>query len=370
MDDPFGQVRGAAGRGLGPRHSRRPSASWCSSRSTARSARNVDGSGPGPGDRQGDRQPARHDGDGERCAHTRRRCGRARTGGAVHAALPARQRPPARWPDAVTTRRLASSNRPPHQRQQSWRRRATPARRRRRARTSACAAAPSGGCTCARCANSSGQRGVLGQQAGVRARREVAGQRARHAVAADPALRARLFDHAQRALRIEAHAFGQGQRLGRAGEVDGREQVVDEFGARAVAHAARRRAPGATDSQRSSGSCCANTASAHATIRLIEPSRARCGPPDIGASMQATWSRCSRAAKRSTSCGAIVGHSITVEPLRQPAGAPPAAEQHRRRTAPHRPPPRSPPAQRRARSAPSAARCAPAAKRAPPRPRR
>ena len=77
-------------------------------------------------------------------------------------------------------------------------------------------------------------------------------------------------------------------------------------------------------SVRSSASWRANTASAQATIRLIVPSSARAGPPLIGASITARPAACSRAAQRSTSSGAIVGHSTTVAPARAPLAMPSA----------------------------------------------
>ncbi len=107
------------------------------------------------------------------------------------------------------------------------------------------------------------------------------------------------------------------------------------------------------DRSRSSGCQCSKTASAQATIRLIVPSRARGGPPDIGASMQSMPWTAQPAAQSSTVCGASVGHSSTAEPRARPR-----APRRARRTAPvrsarHRPPPRSaahgpaPPAPRR-----------------------
>ena len=51
------------------------------------------------------------------------------------------------------------------------------------------------------------------------------------------------------------------------------------------------------------------------------PSAARCGPPDIGASIVAAPACARRAASRSTSPGAMVGHSITVWPAIPPGRA-------------------------------------------------
>ena len=103
---------------------------------------------------------------------------------------------------------------------------------------------------------------------------------------------------------VEADAFGQRQRLGDAGEVDGSEQVVDELGAGAVAGAradAKQR-----DDDDPAPPWRSKTSSAQATIKLMLPSRARAGPPDIGASMQSMprassrtrSSRCSPARRR------------------------------------------------------------------------
>ena len=66
------------------------------------------------------------------------------------------------------------------------------------------------------------------------------------------------------------------------------------------------------DSVLSKFSCAANTASSHATIKLMVPCAARNGPPDMGASMVCTWQAINCAAVFSTSSGDKVGHSMTV----------------------------------------------------------
>ena len=60
------------------------------------------------------------------------------------------------------------------------------------------------------------------------------------AVAADPALPARALDDGERSRGVETDALGERERLGGAGKVDRREQVVDELRARAVAERDRR----------------------------------------------------------------------------------------------------------------------------------
>ena len=126
--------------------------------------------------------------------------------------------------------------------------------------------------------------------------------------------------------------LGQRQRLGRAGQVDGGQQVVDELGARAVAGRARRRGTAGSASCREQRLAQrSKTASSQATIRLIVPSRARAGPPDIGASMQRQPARRRAAPRRARRRPAR--WSGTASPRRR-AAAP--RRRRRRRTAPPR----------------------------------
>ena len=80
-------------------------------------------------------------------------------------------------------------------------------------------------------------------------------------------------------------------------------------------------------SVRSRGCQRSKTASAHATIRLIVPARARAGPPDIGASIVTMPRSAKRAAQSSTSAAAIVGaqHDGRAGAVAAQAARPPAS---------------------------------------------
>jgi hypothetical protein len=80
------------------------------------------------------------------------------------------------------------------------------------------------------------QAGVFLQQRDMGSGSQITGNGTAHAVGADPALSARLLDHIQRQRGIQPHALCQRQCLGRAHQVDARQQVVDQLGARRIAH--------------------------------------------------------------------------------------------------------------------------------------
>ena len=130
----------------------------------------------------------------------------------------------------------------------------------------------------------------------MRARRVVAGDRAAHAVGADPALPAGLLDHVQRAARSSPRRCASASASAAPARLMPASRLLTSL--------VRAPSPGAADAEHLGAqrldqrALALEDASSQATIRLMVPSRARAGPPDIGASMAAMPRSARRCANR------------------------------------------------------------------------